>query len=59
MSLYETVTGIEVFDNRQKLERYCQADVTVLREQCSTFPRHFLQICNVDLFLECVTKVSV
>jgi hypothetical protein len=28
---YETVAKTEVFDNRRVLERYCQADETVLR----------------------------
>jgi hypothetical protein len=32
LSWYETVAKTEVFDNRRILERYCQADVTVLRE---------------------------
>jgi predicted esterase YcpF (UPF0227 family) len=27
----------EVFDNRRVLERYCQYDVTVLREACQLF----------------------
>jgi hypothetical protein len=29
---YKTVAKTEVFDNRRMLERYCQGDVTVLRE---------------------------
>jgi hypothetical protein len=55
LSWYETVGKTEVFDNRRMLESYCQADVAVLREACRTFPMHFLQIQNVELFLESMT----
>jgi G:T-mismatch repair DNA endonuclease (very short patch repair protein) len=48
----------QVFDNRRVLESYCQADVTVLREACRTFRKHFLQIGNVEVFLESMTIVS-
>jgi len=55
MSWYETTTKKEVFDNKRVLEHYYQADVTVLREACRTFCRHFLQIGNADVFLESIT----
>jgi hypothetical protein len=58
LSWYETVAKTEVFDNRRMLERYCQADVTVLREACRTFRKHFLQIGNVEVFLESMTIAS-
>jgi hypothetical protein len=40
------------------LENYCQAEVTVLREACRTFRKHFLQIENVEVFLESMTIAS-
>jgi hypothetical protein len=58
LSWYETFAKTEVFDNRRMLENYCQSDVAVLREACRTFRKHFLEIENVELFLESVTKAS-
>jgi len=58
LSWYETAAKTEEFDSRRMLERYCQADVTVLREACRTFRKHFLQIGNVDVFLESMTIAS-
>jgi hypothetical protein len=55
---YETAAKKEVFDKRRVLESYCQADVTVLREACRTFRRHFLQIGNAEVFLESMTIAS-
>jgi hypothetical protein len=49
---------MEVFNDRQVLERYCQADATVLREACRTIRKHFLQIGNVEMFLESMTIAS-
>jgi hypothetical protein len=40
----------EVFDNRRILERYCQDDVTVLREACQMFRRDFMEIGKIDVF---------
>ena len=57
LSWYETKRHV-LFDNRRTLEQYCQADVTVLREACQTFRKHFLQIGNVEVFLECMTIAS-
>jgi hypothetical protein len=48
----------EVFDNRRVLESYCQAGVTVLRDVCRIFRRHFLQIGNVEVFLESMAIAS-
>ena len=44
-----------VFDNRRVLEQYCQDDVTVLRQACQIFRRDFMDIGNVDTFLESCT----
>lgn len=55
LSWHETFAKMEVFENRRVLERYCQANVTVLREACRTFRRHFLQIGNVEVVLEIMT----
>ena len=51
----ESVAKTEVFENRRMLERYCMTDVTVLREACRTFRKHFLQLGNVEVFLESMT----
>jgi hypothetical protein len=45
----------EIFDNRRVFEEYCQADFTVLREACQVFRREFLEIGQVEVFLESVT----
>jgi len=58
LSWYEAIAKMEVFDNRRVLERYCQADVTVLREAYLTFREHFLQIGNEEVFLEGMTITS-
>jgi len=46
------------FDNRRMLEQYCQDDVTVLRLACRVFRREFIQIGNLDVFLESITIAS-
>ena len=46
------------FDNRRVLEQYCQDDVTVLRQACRVFRREFMQIGNLDVFLESITIAS-
>jgi hypothetical protein len=48
----------EVFDNRRVLEKYCQVDVTVRRQACQTFRREFVDIGNMDVFLESFTIAS-
>jgi hypothetical protein len=58
LSWYETAVKNQVFDDRRVIESYRQADVTVLREACRTFRRNFLQIGNVDVFLESMTIAS-
>ena len=47
-----------VFDNRRVFEQYCQDDVTVLRQACQIFRRDFIEIGNVDGFLEPCTIAS-
>jgi hypothetical protein len=54
---YETQRS-QTFDNRRVLEEYCQDDVTVLRQACQVLRREFLQIGNVEVFLESVTIAS-
>ena len=46
------------FHNKQVLETYCQDDVTVLRQACRVFRREFLQIGNIEVFLESLTIAS-
>ena len=48
----------KVFDNRRVLEEYYQDDVTVLRQTCQIFRRDFIQVGNVDVFLEFCTRAS-
>ena len=48
----------EVFANRRILEQYCQDDVTVLREACQIFRREFIEIGNIEVFLESFTIAS-
>ena len=43
-----------IFDNRRVLESYCQDDVTVLRQVCEVFRREFMQIGNLEVFLESI-----
>ena len=49
---------VKVFDNRHVLEQYCQDDVTVLRQACRVFRREFLEIRNIEVFLEALTIAS-
>jgi hypothetical protein len=58
LSWYESVAKTEVFANRRILENYFQADVAVPREACRTFRKHFLQIGNVEVFLESMSLAS-
>ena len=38
----------KVFDNKLVLEKYCQHDVTVLRQACRIFRREFILIGNIE-----------
>jgi hypothetical protein len=49
----------KVFDNRRVLQQYCKDEVTVLRQACQIFPREFLQVGNVDVFLVLRHSVSL
>ena len=49
---------VKVFDNRHMLEKYCQDDVTVLRQACRVFRQEFLEIGNIEVFLEAMTIAS-
>jgi hypothetical protein len=57
MSWYDAQKD-KVFDNRLVLEQYCQDDVTVLRQSCQIFRREFMEVGNVDVFLESCTIAS-
>jgi len=48
----------KVFDNRLVLEKYCKDDVTVLRDVCQIFRRAFIEIGNIEVFLESFTIAS-
>jgi len=47
-----------VFDNRRVFEQYCQDDGTVLRQAWRIFLPDFIEIGNVDVFLESCTLAS-
>jgi hypothetical protein len=40
------------------LEQYCQDDVAVLRQACQILRRDFIEIGNIDVFLEAVAIAS-
>jgi len=48
----------EPFYNRHVLEAYCQDDVTFQRQACRVFRREFVQIGNIEVFLESLTISS-
>ena len=48
----------KVFGNKLVLEKYFQDDVTVLRQACQIFSRDFMQIGNIEFFLESFTIAS-
>jgi len=50
--------GDKVFDNRRVLEQYCQDDVTVLRRACQLIRSDFMDVGNIDIFLESFTIAS-
>jgi len=47
-----------IFDNRRVLEDSCQDDVAVLRQACQVFTIEFMQIGNIEVFLEAITITS-
>ena len=49
MMWYESQKN-NVFDNRRILEKYCQDDITVLRQACQIFRRDFIEIGNIEVF---------
>jgi G:T-mismatch repair DNA endonuclease (very short patch repair protein) len=57
LAWYDEQKG-KVFDNRHVLEQYCHDDVTVLRQACQIFRREFIEIGNIEVFLESVTIAS-
>ena len=48
----------EMFDNKRILKQYCQDDVTVLRQACQIFRKEFIEIGNIEVFLESFTIAS-
>jgi len=54
LALYEAQRD-QVFDKRRVLASYCQNDVSVLREACRILKRDFLQMGNIDVFLQSIT----
>ena len=46
------------FDNRRVIEKYCQEEVTLLKQAYGFFRREFMQIENLDVFIESVTIAS-
>jgi hypothetical protein len=48
----------EILDNRRVIEEYCQADVTLLRQACKVFRREFIEIGNIEVFIESIRIAS-
>jgi len=48
----------KMFDNRRVLEQNCQDDVTVLRQACQIFRRDFMEIGNIEVFVEALKIAS-
>jgi hypothetical protein len=48
----------KVIDNRRVLQQYCEDDVTVRRQASQIFRRDFMEVGNVDVFLESCTIAS-
>ena len=57
ISWYDTQKE-KVFDNRHAFEQYYQDDVTDLRQASQIFRRDFIEIGNVNVFLESFTIAS-
>jgi len=57
MTWYDTQKDI-FFDNRHVLKQYFQDDTTVLRQASQIFRRDFMEVGNVDVFLESCTIAS-
>jgi len=55
MSWYDEQKN-KVFDNRRVLQQYCQDDVTVATREI--FRRDFIEIGNIEVFLEALTMAS-
>ena len=47
-----------IFNNKINLEMYCENDVEVLRLACKIFRKLFLDIGNIEVFLESITIAS-
>ena len=58
LTWYESRKSEEVFDNRREPEKYCQDDIMVLRQACGVFRREFMQIGNIDVFIESIAIAS-
>jgi hypothetical protein len=48
----------KTFNNRSVLELYCQDDVRVLRQACKILRRNFIEMGNIEVFLEAMTIAS-
>jgi hypothetical protein len=48
----------KTFNNRSVLEPYCQDDVTVLRQAYKILRRNFVEIGNIEVFLDAMTIAS-
>jgi hypothetical protein len=57
LAWYETRKSLPK-NNKQVLEAYCQVDLTVLLQACCVFRCEFLQIGNIEVFLESLTIAS-
>jgi len=47
-----------VFANRRVMYAYCKNDFTAFQQACRMFRREFMQIDNLEVFLEAITYAS-
>jgi hypothetical protein len=57
LAWYETRKS-QPFHNKQVFEVFCEDDVTVLRQACRVFRREFLQLGNIEVFIEYLAIAS-
>ena len=50
--------AFRVYVGRRVLGIYCEDDVAVLRQACRVFRQEFMQIVNIEMFLDAITIAS-
>lgn len=57
LAWYEKQQG-KVFDFQKELREYCESDVEILKQSCLKFRKLFMEIGQIDPFVEAVTIAS-